>query len=86
MLHRNESRIKAIIYDFAPSNTVKILDMINNLPFVENLGTVYSQDSIEEKIIEKQKLSPGITLHLFRICQEALNNILKHANANIQIG
>lgn len=36
----------------------------------------------EEKIIEKQKLSPGITLHLFRICQEALNNILKHANAN----
>lgn len=52
MLHRNESRIKAIVYDFAPSNTVKILDMINNLPFVENLGTVYSQDSIEEKIIE----------------------------------
>ncbi len=36
----------------------------------------------EEKIIGKQKLSPGITLHLFRICQEALNNILKHANAN----
>lgn len=35
----------------------------------------------EEKIIGKQKLSPGITLHLFRICQEALNNILKHANA-----
>jgi hypothetical protein len=52
MLHYDESRIKAIIYDFAPSNTVKILDMINNLPFVENLGTVYSQDSIEEKIIE----------------------------------
>lgn len=36
----------------------------------------------EENIIGKQKLSPGITLHLFRICQEALNNILKHANAN----
>ncbi|MCH6200909.1 hypothetical protein MMU07_15090 [Aquiflexum sp. LQ15W] len=52
MLHSNESRIKAIVYDFAPSNTVKILDMIDNLPFVENLGTVYSQDSIEEKIIE----------------------------------
>ncbi len=35
----------------------------------------------EENIIGKQKLSPGITLHLFRICQEALNNILKHADA-----
>jgi len=52
MLHSNESSIKAIVYDFAPSNTVKILNMINNLPFVENLGTVYSQDSLEEKIIE----------------------------------
>ena len=52
MSHSNESCIKAIVYDFAPSNTVKILEMINNLPFVENLGTVYSQDSIEEKIIE----------------------------------
>ncbi len=35
----------------------------------------------EEEIIGKQKLSPGITLHLFRICQEALSNILKHADA-----
>jgi hypothetical protein len=44
------SRLKAIVYDFAPSNTVKILDMLNTLTFVENLGPVYSQDSMEEKI------------------------------------
>ncbi|MCL6259930.1 hypothetical protein M3O96_12570 [Aquiflexum sp. TKW24L] len=54
MLQPDESRIKAIVYDFAPSNTVKILDMLNHLPFVENLGTVYSQDSMEEKIINQE--------------------------------
>jgi hypothetical protein len=54
MLHTKESRIKAIVYDLAPSNTVKILGMINFLPFVENLGTVYSQDSMEEKMMEQK--------------------------------
>lgn len=38
--------------------------------------------NFEEKIKYNDKLSPGITLHLFRICQEALNNILKHAKAS----
>ena len=54
MLYTKESRIKAIIYDLAPSNTVKILGMINFLPFVENLGTIYSQDSLEEKMMEQK--------------------------------
>lgn len=35
-----------------------------------------------EEISINASLNPGITLHLFRICQEALSNILKHANAN----
>jgi signal transduction histidine kinase/ligand-binding sensor domain-containing protein len=39
------------------------------------------QIHFDEDIKGKQKLSPGITLHLFRICQEALSNILKHAKA-----
>jgi signal transduction histidine kinase len=39
------------------------------------------QIHFDENIKGKQKLSPGITLHLFRICQEALSNILKHAKA-----
>ena len=34
-----------------------------------------------EEININATLNPGITLHLFRICQEALSNILKHANA-----
>lgn len=54
MLPTKESRIKAIVYDLAPSNTVKILGMMNFLPFVENLGTVYSQDSMEEKMMEQK--------------------------------
>ncbi len=44
--------------------------------------SVHINIHFEEDIIGKQKLSPGITLHLFRICQEALSNILKHAHAN----
>jgi len=52
MLLLKESRIKAIVYDLAPSNTVKIFDMINDLPFVENLGPVYSLDSMEEKMTD----------------------------------
>jgi hypothetical protein len=54
MLYDQESRIKAIVYDFAPSNTVKILDMINFLPYVENLGTVYSQTTMEEKMVDQK--------------------------------
>jgi hypothetical protein len=52
MLLLKKSRIKAIVYDLAPSNTVKIFDMINDLPFVENLGPVYSLDSMEEKMTD----------------------------------
>lgn len=36
----------------------------------------------EEEITGNAKLNPGITLHLFRICQEALGNVLKHAKAS----
>lgn len=35
----------------------------------------------EENIEENQQLSPSVALHLFRICQEALNNALKHSLA-----
>lgn len=35
----------------------------------------------EEKCEKQVKLSPFIALNLQRICQEALNNILKHSNA-----
>lgn len=53
MFQSKESRIKAIVYDLAPSNTVKIFEIFNDLPFVENLGAVYSIDSMVEKIIDQ---------------------------------
>lgn len=45
-----------------------------------------SQPSLEWQVTlkgEDQKmLQPGSVLHLFRICQEAINNIMKHAEAS----
>ncbi len=38
--------------------------------------------NFKEEFNSKRKLNPGVTLHLFRICQEALSNILKHAKAS----
>ena len=35
----------------------------------------------EEHLTTSSKLSPSVALNLFRICQEAFNNMLKHANA-----
>lgn len=41
---------------------------------------------VEENIDESMMLGPGVALNLFRICQEAFNNCLKHANcSNIKI-
>ncbi|MCH6234225.1 hypothetical protein [Cognataquiflexum rubidum] len=54
MFYAKESRIKAIVYDLAPSNTVKIFEIFNDLPFVENLGAVYSIDSMVDKIIDQK--------------------------------
>lgn len=36
----------------------------------------------DEKIMHNKMLSSTLALHLFRICQEALNNALKHSNAS----
>ncbi len=44
--------------------------------------------SIQENILNDEKLSPANALHLFRMMQEAVNNALKHSNCsniNIQI-
>jgi signal transduction histidine kinase/sugar lactone lactonase YvrE len=35
----------------------------------------------EENLVVQTKLSPAVALNLFRICQEAFNNMLKHAQA-----
>ncbi len=41
---------------------------------------------VEEDIDESMMLGPGVALNLFRICQEAFNNCIKHSNcSNIKI-
>ncbi len=51
-------------------------DMIHNIQQVNELEIVTSWDNIDEtKLCEKMKLA------IFRIVQEQMNNILKHANA-----
>lgn len=44
----------------------------------------YSSTKIkfEEHINYDSPLEPAFALHVFRICQEAINNVFKHANAN----
>lgn len=38
--------------------------------------------SFKEEIVENRLLSPGVALNLYRLCQEAFSNSVKHANAN----
>lgn len=38
---------------------------------------------IENKITQKVSLSPGQSLHLFRVCQEAVHNAIKHAQCSV---
>ncbi len=36
----------------------------------------------KEEIFENKNITPSVALHVFRICQEAFNNAVKHANAS----
>ncbi|WP_373495711.1 hypothetical protein [Aquiflexum sp.] len=63
MLTRTEHPIKALFFDFAPSNTVKIQDMIQDLPFLEIDGSVYCLEKLEERILEKK-----INLVIINVC------------------
>lgn len=61
------------VEDFADKFKTFALKM---LEIKENIHIKFS-----ENFEINNSLNPSITLHLFRICQEALSNILKHSNA-----
>jgi len=66
------------VEDFADKFKTFALKM---LEIKENIHIKFS-----ENFEINNSLNPGITLHLFRICQEALSNILKHSDAkNIEV-
>jgi signal transduction histidine kinase len=66
--------------DLRPS----VLDDLGLLPAVEGLIAGLEESGIECQLEfsgERRRLSPDVELALFRIVQEALNNVKRHANA-----
>jgi signal transduction histidine kinase len=74
-------RVRSFSQNLRPS----ILDDLGLLPTLEGLTTKLSEeDGIEAKLEvlgDERRLSPETELVLFRIAQEALNNIRKHSQA-----
>jgi signal transduction histidine kinase len=67
--------------DLRPS----VLDDLGLLPALESLMAGLEQNGVEPRLEtrgDQRRLSPEAELALYRIVQEALNNIRKHANAS----
>lgn len=73
--------VRKIIYDLRPMS----LDDLGLIPTVERLVTQYNETSdtfVEFKFFGKKvKLLPIVEVAVFRVIQEALNNIKKHSQA-----
>ena len=59
----NNTILKAVFFDFAPSNTAKLQEKIQDLPFLEIDGSVYCLDKLEEKILDKD-----VNLVIINVC------------------
>jgi signal transduction histidine kinase len=69
---------------FSQALRPSVLDDLGLLPALEGLVGLTEQDGIRSRfqvIGEKRRFSPEVELTLFRIAQEALNNVRKHAHA-----
>ena len=89
-LEKLRSKVDGIIYDirrFCHSLRPHILDRMGLISALQVLADELSYTGkirVEVDAIGKtRRLSPIIELVLFRITQEALNNVMKHANADI---
>lgn len=60
---KNDQTIKTVFFDFAPSNTAKIQEKIQDLPFLEIEGSVYCLEKLEEKILDNE-----VNLVIINVC------------------
>lgn len=77
--------VRRFSQDLRPS----ILDDLGLLPALEGLLTsVTERDGLQTRVQvlgERRRFSPEVELTLFRIAQEALNNVRKHAQATLAV-
>ncbi|MCP4352213.1 MAG: hypothetical protein GY795_42685 [Desulfobacterales bacterium] len=84
MLQKASEEVRAIVMNLRPS----ILDDLGILAtigwFCRQFQSVYSCIRIEEQIrIQEREVSDDLKTIIFRVLQEAMNNIAKHSNAGI---
>lgn len=63
MMTKNDRALKAVFFDFAPSNTAKIQERIQDLPFLELEGSVYCLEKLEERIMDNE-----VNLVIINVC------------------
>lgn len=84
MLQKASEDVRAIVMNLRPS----ILDDLGIVAtigwFCRRFQSVYSDIRVEEQInIQEKEVSDDLKTIIFRVLQEAMNNIAKHSNANI---
>jgi len=84
MLQKASEEVRAIVMNLRPS----VLDDLGILAtvgwFCRQFRAVYPGISVEEQInIREREISDTLKTIMFRVLQEAMNNIAKHSNADI---
>ncbi len=84
ILQKASEEVRAIVMNLRPS----ILDDLGILAtigwFCRQFQSVYSYISIEEQIrIQEREVSDDLKTIIFRVLQEAMNNIAKHSSASV---
>lgn len=66
------------------SKTVGLIEsidkIVSDISALKNIKIIFNYNSSEEELLERQ-IEEGLKLNIYRIIQEQINNILKHANA-----
>lgn len=75
------SELRVLLFELRPDNLLraKLSDLLQQLTKTLSLR---ANVALTLELSESQPLPPNVHLTFYRIAQEALNNIIKHANAN----